>query len=154
MNFKSFALRPTGAAALMLGTALAITSVLPLAAQEEPAAPETQAPADTAAQAATADTALTPEEPALTPEENRPLSFADLAQQVSPAVVNITTTTMVAGGTGPQGMVPEGFEDFFQDFGGEQGPPQRSNALGSGFVISADGYFVTYNHVFVGADEI
>ena len=45
----------------------------------------------------------------------RPDSFADLAEKISPAVVNITTSTVVAGRTGPQGIVPEGspFEDFF-----------------------------------------
>ncbi len=86
--------------------------------------------------------------------QNRPATFADLAEQVSPAVVNITTSTMVAGRTGPQGMVPEGspFEDFFNDFG--EGGPRRSSALGSGFVISADGFIVTNNHVIEGADEI
>jgi serine protease Do len=91
----------------------------------------------------------------LTPEDTRPLTFADLAEQVSPAVVNITTTTLVAGGMGPEGMVPEGspFEEFFDDFGGD-GAPRRSNALGSGFVISPDGYVVTNNHVIEGADEI
>ena len=48
-----------------------------------------------------------------------PESFADLAEQVSPAVVNITTSTTVAGvNQGPAPVVPEGspLEDFFKDF--------------------------------------
>ncbi len=89
----------------------------------------------------------------------RPESFADLAQEVSPAVVNITTSTVVAQGTGPSPIVPEGspFEDFFRDFqdrnnNGDR--PRRTSALGSGFVISEDGYIVTNNHVIETADEI
>lgn len=91
----------------------------------------------------------------------RPDSFADLAEQVMPSVVNITTSTVVASRTGPQGIVPEGspFEDFFREFQDRQGDdntdrPRRSSALGSGFVISEDGYVVTNNHVIDGADEI
>ena len=84
-----------------------------------------------------------------------PASFADLAEQISPAVVNITTSTVIAGRTGPQGIVPEGspFEEFFNNRPRNNGP-RRSSALGSGFVISEDGFIVTNNHVIEGADEI
>ncbi len=91
----------------------------------------------------------------------KPESLAPLAEKISPSVVNITTSTVVEGRTGPQGIVPEGspFEDFFREFQdrnneGEGPRPRRSSALGSGFVISEDGFVVTNNHVIEGADEI
>jgi len=89
----------------------------------------------------------------------RPESLAPLAEKISPAVVNITTSTVVERPTGPQGIAPEGspFEDFFNDRQRDDGNgqrPRRSSALGSGFVISEDGYVVTNNHVIEGADEI
>ncbi len=92
-----------------------------------------------------------------------PDSFADLAEKLLPAVVNISTTTVEPEGRGPDmPQFPPGspFEEFFRDFmerqGQQEGPrrPRRSASLGSGFIIDPSGIVVTKNHVIEGAEEI
>ena len=79
------------------------------------------------------------------PRAGAPASFADLTQQLQPAVVNISTRQKVKVANGnPFAGTP--FEDLFG--GGQGGATTReAQSLGSGFVVSADGYVVTNNHV-------
>ncbi len=95
-----------------------------------------------------------------------PESFADLAEKLSPAVVNISTTQTVADGGGEEGgevpmpQFPPGspFEEFFKDFFDRQGrgggEPRKVTSLGSGFIIDPSGVIVTNNHVIADAEEI
>jgi serine protease Do len=83
-----------------------------------------------------------------------PESFADLADAVLPAVVNIATTQTIAADSSDQD-----FEDLFRDFFDKQNPnrrqgPRHSTSLGSGFIIDPSGYIVTNNHVISDAEEV
>ena len=90
-----------------------------------------------------------------------PDSFADLAEELLPAVVNISTTQVVER-RAPQGEIPfppgspyeEFFRDFFERQRPENMPEQRATSLGSGFIIDSSGYVVTNNHVIADAEEI
>ena len=87
---------------------------------------------------------------------DRPDSFADQVEQLSPAVVNISTTTIVSEGPGmdmPQFPPGSPFEEFFKNFGDEN-RQRRASSLGSGFIIDAEGIVVTNFHVIENAEEI
>jgi serine protease Do len=92
-----------------------------------------------------------------------PDTFAPLVEKVKPAVVNISTTATQrpqAGDDEDGGpdvpVLPPGspFEEFFKGLRPQQGQPQKSTALGSGFIVDPTGYVVTNNHVIENGTDI
>jgi serine protease Do len=101
---------------------------------------------------------------AVTPPAGAPMSFADLIDRVSPAVVSVLVTTEIKNTARGNAFNPfrglPGFDEYEDRFGNrddDEGGPEtdeEGNALGSGFFITGTGYIVTNNHVVENAREV
>lgn len=126
-------------AGISAGTAALVATAIPVIAQQTdaPVSAEITQPAQ--------------------PPRGAPFSFADLTARLQPAVVNISTTQRVEVSGFPRFGPGTSIEDLFRRFQEQQtedGKPitREATSLGSGFLISPDGYIVTNNHVISGRD--
>jgi len=98
---------------------------------------------------------LNVDETALSREIKATTSFASVVRKVAPSVVNIYSTTTVREQAFPHPFMNDPF--FGRLFGGDPGAGSRTHkeqGLGSGVIVSPDGYIVTANHVVEGADSV
>jgi serine protease Do len=110
-------------------------------------------------QPAEAITLPTPTPVSLPAAASTPESFAGIAEKLKPAVVNIKVVKKVENVGFDQPDIPEGplhdfFERFFQGMPQNSPAPRTQKGMGSGVIISQDGYVLTNNHVVDGAKEV